>query len=266
MIPREVNTAEAKSIAALYGIDVVTVSEVGGGFSGASVLRAEDSSGAAFAMRRTSTADVMPAERYCEMVALLSEIAFRGCGVIPVPLRHQQSSPTIFQTSRRPAFVNLDKSQTRIQTNDCVWQMEPWMPGEPVQGPPTPGHVKSTLEALALFHKTAAACIQGRSDTRSVSQWFHVSEGYSPGIARRLSLNCLMDCSQDSLSRPLQKPIRSFVVALSACVSLWSFGCHGCPGNSLQWLALRIDCNRSYEISGDRTSYSRKSVSPGSST
>ena len=199
MIPREVNTAEAKSIAALYGIDVVTVSEVGGGFSGASVLRAEDSSGAAFAMRRTSTADVMPAERYCEMVALLSEIAFRGCGVIPVPLRHQQSSPTIFQTSRRPAFVNLDKSQTRIQTNDCVWQMEPWMPGEPVQGPPTPGHVKSTLEALALFHKTAAACIQGRSDTRSVSQWFHVSEGYSPGIARRLSI--VVELSDGLLAR-----------------------------------------------------------------
>ncbi len=189
MIPRDqINIAEAKSIAVLYGIDVVTVSAAGGGFSGAGVFRAEDSSGSAFAMRQIPHSDVMSTERYCEMVALLSEMSLRGCGMIPVPLRHQQSSLTILQTFRQPAIVNLDSSQTRIQANDCVWQMEPWMPGEPAQGPPTPGQIKSTLEALLLFHTMAAECTQARSDARSVAPWFHISEGCAPGISRRLSI------------------------------------------------------------------------------
>jgi hypothetical protein len=189
VIPRDqFNIAEAKSIAALYGIDLVTVSAAGGGFSGACVHRAEDSSGSAFAMRRTPHSELMPTERYCEMVALLREMSSRGCGMIPVPLRHQQSSLTILQTLHQPAFVNLDSSQTRIQANDGVWQMEPWMLGEPAQGPPTPGQVQSTLEALSLFHNTAAECTQARSDARSIAPWFHVSEGYAPGISRRLSI------------------------------------------------------------------------------
>jgi len=184
----QLNIAEAKSIAALYGIDVVSISSVSGGFSGASVLRAEDSSGAAFAIRRTPHSDVMPTERYCEMVALLREMSSHGCGMIPVPLRHQQTSLTIPQTFRQPAFVNLDSSQTRIQANVGVWQMEPWMLGEPATGPATPGQIKSTLEALLLFHRTAAECTQARSDARSFASWFHVSEGYAPGISRRLSI------------------------------------------------------------------------------
>lgn len=189
MTPRnEVDSAEAKSIAGLYGIDFRTVVPVGGGFSGACVLRVEDSSGAAFAFRRTPATDVMLAARYCEMVALLRDMASRGCGLIPVPLRHQQQFLVIPQPPHASAFVNFDHSRTRIQTNDGVWQVEPWMPGQPAYGPPTPSQVKSALEALAQLHKAAADSVEARSAEQSAAQWFHVSEERSPGIARRLSI------------------------------------------------------------------------------
>lgn len=227
MIPRDqFNIAEAKSIAALYGIDVVSISAVSGGFSGASVLRAEDSSGAAFAMRRTPHSAVMPAERYCETLALLREMSLRGCGMIPVPLNHQQSSLTILQTLRQPAFVNLDSSQTRIHANDCVWQMEPWMPGEPAQGPPTPGQVQSTLEALSLFHRTAAECTHVRQQARSVAPWFHVSEGYAPGISRRLSIvtelsDGLLTSFIKSVAAETDPEFRSCAKRVCAALEFW---------------------------------------------
>lgn len=189
MISREeVNKAEAKSIAALYGIEVQSIASVSGGFSGACVFRAEDSSGAAFAIRRTPAPDAMPSERYCDTLALLHDVADCGCSVIPVPLRHQQSSVAIQQPFREVPFINVDHSQTRLQANESVWQMEPWMPGKPALGPPTPGQVESTLETLALLHKAAAECVESRSVGRSVAPWFHVSNGSSPGIVRRLSI------------------------------------------------------------------------------
>ena len=227
MIPRDqFNVAKAKSIATSYGIDVVSISAVSGGFSRASVLRAEDSSGAAFAMRRTPHSDAMPAERYCEMVALLREMSLRGCGVIPVPLSHQQSSHTILQTVRQPAFVNPDTSQTRIQANDGVWQMEPWMPGEPATGSPTPDQVKSILETLSLFHRMAAECTQVRSDARSVAPWFHVSEGCAPGVSRRLSIvaelsDGLLTSFIKSVAAETDSEFRSCAKRVCAALEYW---------------------------------------------
>ena len=185
MIPRDAaDKAEAKQIASLYGIEIQTLAPVGGGFSGACVFRLEELSGAVYVLRRTPAADAMPVERYCELVALLSDVSLRGCGIIPVPLRHRQSLLGLPGTSDTPRFANVDRSQTRIRSHEFVWQMEPWMPGEPAQGPPTLLQVESTLEALALFHKAAVGSVQARADNLTL----RVAREHSPGISRRLSI------------------------------------------------------------------------------
>lgn len=185
MIPLDaVDSAEARQIATLYGIEIKAAAPVSGGFSGACVFRVDDSSGSVFALRRTPVADAMPAGRYCELVALLSDASSRGSAIIPVPRRHQQSSLGILESPQTPRFANVDHSQTRIQTHAFVWQMEPWMPGQPAAGPPTPLQVKSTLAALAKLHKTAAESVQARLN----NQWLRVARDYSPGLSRRTEI------------------------------------------------------------------------------
>jgi hypothetical protein len=185
VIPHDaVDNAEAKQIASLYGIEIQTLVPVGGGFSGACIFRVEDLSGAVYALRRTPAADAMPVERYCQLVALLRDVSLSGCGFIPVSLQHQQSSLGILETAHTPRFANVDHSQTRVQTREFVWQMEPWMSGEPAQAPPTSLQVESALEALALFHKAAVGSVQARVN----NQTLRVTREHSPGILRRLSI------------------------------------------------------------------------------
>ncbi len=185
MIPRDAaDNAEARRAGALYGIEVQTLAPVGGGFSGACIFKVEDSSGSVFALRRTPAADAMPAERYSELIALLSDVSSRGCAIIPVPLRHQLSSVGLIETSPVRGFLNLDHSQTRIRTHEFVWQMEPWMAGEPALGPPTSRQLESTLEALAFFHRAAAESVQGRAN----NQTLRCIRERSPGVSRRISI------------------------------------------------------------------------------
>ena len=185
MIPRDAaNNAEVKQIAALYGHEIHSAAPVSGGFSGACVFRVDDSAGSGFALRRTPIAHAMPADRYSELVALLRDISSSGCEFIPVPLRHQQSSLGILEAPNTPRFANVDHSQTRIQTREFVWQMEPWMPGEPAQGRPTSRQVECTLEALATFHKTAAESVHARIN----NQWLRLAREHSPGLSRRMEI------------------------------------------------------------------------------
>lgn len=185
MIPRDVaDNANAARAAALYGVEIRTLVPVGGGFSGACIFKVEDSSGALFALRRTPASDAMPVQRYCELVSVLREVSSRGCSVIPVPLRHQLLSRGMSGTSVTPLFANLDLSQTRIRAGEFVWQMEPWMPGEPAQGYPTSTQLVSTLETLALFHRIAAAVVQAGS----IHQTLRVIRDSSPGIGRRMAI------------------------------------------------------------------------------
>ncbi len=185
MIPLDAaNNAEAKHIAALYGLEIQTVAPVSGGFSGACVFRVNDSAGAGFALRRTPFAEAMPAERYCELVSLLIDVSLSGCAIIPVPLRHRPKTTGIAEIPPSPRFANVDLSQTRIRTPEFVWQMEPWMPGEPVQGPPASRQVECTLEALALFHKTAAESVHARGNNQSM----RVAKEHSPGLLRRIEI------------------------------------------------------------------------------
>lgn len=216
------DNAEAKQIAALYGIEIQTLVPVGGGFSGACVFRIEHSSGGVFALRRTPAADAMPAERYCGLVALLRDVRSHGCTVIPVPLRHQQSSLRILETPHTPRFANVDHSQTRLRTDEFVWQMEPWMPGEPAEGPPTSLQIESTLEALDLLHKTAAESVQARG----INQSLFVTRERSPGILRRieiaseLSSGLLARFHKAAASEP-DPEFRSCARRLCAAVEFW---------------------------------------------
>jgi hypothetical protein len=180
----DADNAEAKRIAALYGLEIQTIAPVGGGFSSARVFRVKDSSGGAYAVRRTPVADAMPAERYCELVALLRDVSLLGCEFVPVPLRHQQVSRGMLETPYTPLFTNPDHSQTRIRTHEFVWQMEPWMPGEPAQGFPTTRQIESALEILALFHKTAAESVRAGTNYQTL----RVTRERSPGLSRRLSI------------------------------------------------------------------------------
>ena len=185
MIPRDaVESAEAKHVAELHGIEIQTLIPVDGGFSGACLFKVVDTSGAVFALRQTQSPDAMPAERYCDLVALLRDVSLSGCEFIPVPLRHQQSLSGLLNAPHLPSFANVDESQTRTRTHESVWQIEQWMPGEPATGPPTAGQVAATLEALALFHNTAAKSVEARANHRTLS----VARERSPGIARRIAI------------------------------------------------------------------------------
>lgn len=175
---------EATQIAALFGIEIQTAIPVSGGFSGACIFRVEDFSGSVFALRRTPIGDALPTTRYCDLLTLLGDVYSNGCTVIPVPLRHQQVSLGMLSAPNSLRFANADNSQTRIRSDKFLWQMEPWMPGESVEGYPTAGQVESTLEALALFHKTAAESIRARGN----NQTFRLSLECSPGVERRISL------------------------------------------------------------------------------
>jgi Ser/Thr protein kinase RdoA (MazF antagonist) len=53
-----------------------------------------------------------------------------------------------------------------------------------VQGPPTSRQLESTLDALVLFHNTAADSVQTRGNNQSL----RVATEYSPGMTRRLSI------------------------------------------------------------------------------
>ena len=223
MIPRDISdNAETKRVGALYGIEIQTLAAVSGGFSGACVLRVEDSSGAVFALRRTPATDAMQADRYCELVGLLRDVSSRGCAIIPVPLRHQQSSRGIIETADTPVFTNFDHSQTRIRTHEFVWQLDPWMPGSPSHGPPTARQLESTLEALALFHKTAAESVQARVN----SQMLRVAREHSPGISRRidivseLSNGLLARFSKAAASEP-DPEFRSCAKRVCAALEFW---------------------------------------------
>ncbi|MFO1003308.1 MAG: phosphotransferase [Planctomycetaceae bacterium] len=185
MIPLDTaNHAEAKRIAALYGIEIETLVLVGGGFSGACIFRVKDTSRAVFALRRTPAADAMEADRYCELVSLLRDVRGRGCGVVPVPLRHQQSLRGLLGTAHPSVCENVDLSQTRLRTQEFVWQMEPWMPGEPAHGPPSSQQLESTLEALELFHKFAVESVQARVNSHRL----RIATEHSPGILRRIEI------------------------------------------------------------------------------
>ena len=223
MIPPDIaDNAEAKRIGALYGIEIQTLAAVGGGFSGACIFRVEDSCGGVYAVRRTPTADAMPAERHCELVALLRDINVRGCEIIPVPLQHTQSSLGVLETTDTRGFTNVDHSLTRIRTHESVWQMEPWMPGEPATGPPTSRQVESTLEALALLHKTAAESVQAGSN----NQMLRVAREHSPGIARRLEI--VSELSNGLLARFIKATVsepdpdfRSCAKRLCSALEFW---------------------------------------------
>ncbi len=223
MIPRDAaDNAEAKQIASLYGTEIQTRASVGGGFSGACVLRVEDVSGAVFALRRTPAADAMPAERYCELLAVLRDVSSSGCGFIPVPLRHRHSSLGIPETAPTSRFANVDHSQTRIQTREFVWQMEPWMPGEPAQTPPALPQLESTLEALALFHKAAVSSVQARASHRTL----RVARESSPGILRRLSIaselsNGLLARYVKAAASEPDPEFRNCAKRLCAALELW---------------------------------------------
>jgi hypothetical protein len=185
VIPRDaVENAEAKQVAALYGIEIQTLVPVDGGFSGACLFRVVDTSGAVFALRQTQSSDAMPAERYCDLVALLRDVSLSGCEFIPVPLRHQQSLSGLLNAPHLPSFANVDESQTRTRIHKSVWQIEHWMPGEPATGPPTAGQIAATLEALALFHNTAAKNAEARANHRTL----YVARERSPGISRRIAI------------------------------------------------------------------------------
>ena len=185
MISRDAaDNAEAKPVGAMYGIEIQKLVPVGGGFSSACIFRVEDSSGALFALRRTPVADAMPAERYCELIAVLRDVSSSGCAFVPIALQHQQSTSGVLETPYATRFANVDLSRTRIRTHEFVWQMEPWLPGEQAQGSPTSGQIESTLEALAIFHKTAAVSVQARMN----NQTLRVAREHSPGISRRLSI------------------------------------------------------------------------------
>lgn len=138
------------------------VQTVAGGFSGAHVWRVETTAGPR-ALRSTPASQVDVA-RLAGLHRLLAHVGAAGMTQVPVPL------------------TALDGT-TFFELRGQVWQLEPWMPGEPdYWSNPDPARLSAAMICLARWH-VAAARFQPRE---SESAWFFSNPaGKSPGLAER---------------------------------------------------------------------------------
>ncbi|MEJ7595183.1 MAG: phosphotransferase [Planctomycetaceae bacterium] len=161
-----------------YDLTILHTTAVSGGFSGAAVMRATTTDGRGLAIRRTPKSVALPQERIRRLHRLLDHISQSGCRLIPVPLIPVKSEPQFHQGVNRTAVPWL-------QAEDCLWQIEPWMPGLSLAGHElTTLHLKSALIALNQFHQMATEAVRvvGPDD------WFLNATRTSPAVQRRLNL------------------------------------------------------------------------------
>lgn len=172
------NTSIPHSVQRAYDLTILHATAVSGGFSGATVMRATTTDGRELAIRRTPKSVSLPQERIRRLHGLLSHVSRSGYQLIPVPLMPVKTETQFHQGVHRPAVPWL-------QEEDCLWQIEPWMPGSSLAGHElTTPHLKSALIALNRFHQlaTEAVCVVGSDD------WFLNATRPSPAILRRLNL------------------------------------------------------------------------------
>ena len=161
-----------------YDVTILTGTAISGGFSGAVVLRATTSSGRELAIRRIPKSVALPPERMRRLHGLLLQISKSGCQLIPVPLMPAKTEAQIDRSENRSALP-------WVLVEDCIWQIEPWMPGSSLAGKElTTPHLRAAMSALHQFHQRATEAVR----VVGMDDWFLNATRPSPAVVRRLSI------------------------------------------------------------------------------
>lgn len=166
-----------------YGLaaaDASSVRRASSGFSAADVWRVETAA-APMCVRRWPVEHPGPA-RLAEMHAILRKASVAGCNFVPVPIGAR------------------DGVSTFVEDGGRLWEVTPWMPGQPNDTPSlTVPRRWSALAALASFHSAVAS--EGRNAVPQLS----------PGLSQRRELleRCLagplLPLEQTNLPKPWEK-------------------------------------------------------------
>jgi hypothetical protein len=172
-------------IAEHFGISAESCSRTGGGFSGATIYRVTSGDQQQYAVRCTPLDLSLAKERLQVLHQLLFRMQQAGLQTVAVPLRHCLTRD-IWQPEQRANNIEATSvSETMLQLHGNVWQMEPWLPGEAVLHSPTTAQLRSALQKLSEFHRSAAAQIR----PEPVNDWFTVAMQNSPGVLRRRGIS-----------------------------------------------------------------------------
>ena len=174
-IPLEVERA--------YDLTIQTSAVVGGGFSGAVVIRGATNDGRELAIRGTPKSCSLPSARMWRLHTLLREMSRNGCQLVPVPLL----PAAILPATENPSVLRFHSGRLLpwIELREMYWQVEPWMPGTSVAGETvTADHASAALKALNQFHQLAAEAV----NTVGFDEWFHIATGPSAAVQRRLQI------------------------------------------------------------------------------
>ena len=199
-----------------YNVTILTATAVSGGFSGAAVFQTTTSDGRALAVRRTPKAVALPPERMRRLYGLLRQISQCGCRGIPLQLLPADTETQVRRSENRTVVP-------WVQVEDCIWQMEPWMPGSSLAGHElTTPHLTAALTALNQFHQwaTEAVRVVGSDD------WFLNATRPSPAVLRRLSIvgelqTGLLKKLRHQMSEDPDERFRSLAVRVCEALTAW---------------------------------------------
>ena len=199
-----------------YNVTILTATAVSGGFSGAAVFQTTTSDGRALAIRRTPKAVALPPERMRRLYGLIHQISQCGCQLIPLQLMPANLETRLHRGQNRPVVP-------WVQIEDCIWQMEPWMPGTSLTGQElTTSHLRAALTALNQFHQRATEAVRvvGSDD------WFLNGTRPSPAVLRRLSIvgelqTGLLKKLRHQMSEDPDERFRSLAVRVCEALTTW---------------------------------------------
>ncbi len=166
------------SVQRAYGVTILKSMAMTGGFSSAAVFRATTSDGRELAIRRTPKPLALPPERLMRLHGLLHQISQSGFQLISVPMIPAKTQEKVDRDENRPVAPWL-------LVEDCIWQIEPWMPGSSLAGTVlTTSHLRAAMSALHQFHQRATEAVRviGSDD------WFLNATRPSPAVLRRLNI------------------------------------------------------------------------------
>lgn len=157
----------------------------GAGFSGARLWRVESDTGP-YCLRAMPEESVNIA-RLRGLHRLLRHVFEHGVAEVAVPVR--------------TVGLSLLTSSSIIHQRGSVWQLEPWLPGQPVANPDR-AQLSDALGALARWHQAAALFLPQGDEHR----WFFQARNRpSPAIQERLTLIALWHADRcESRRRALQ--------------------------------------------------------------
>ncbi|MCA9058789.1 MAG: phosphotransferase [Planctomycetaceae bacterium] len=166
-----------------FGVHLVSVKAVVGGFSGARLFHVSDEAGKEFALRLTPKEHAIAPERISLLHQLISFLAAQEYSIVPVPLQLRQRVMAEFRIP-----VDGEWPATILVNNGQLVQLERWQRGCSVELP-TESQLQETMRRLSEFHRLARRW----GGVIAENPWFYVRHGPSPGLQRRLQLLLRLD-------------------------------------------------------------------------